>query len=259
MVQKAKPKKHSIPWEDIHDFVFECGQMHDPYQFVVAVLDNVHDLVPYDQGLAWCLDENRHVVAQHLVGIKPRWANMYLAYYSKLSGTSRTFDEPVNEVFGVPYVHQISWENEPDSEFKFNYIDALGVKASLTFVLFDLNSLPRAVFSLDRMITSRFSDEKIEILRYAVAQLGNLYKNFFTNPNKIPGRRKSDTDILLAAMLTAREQEIVELMCQGLAPSYVASTLHISTSTAYKHIANIYKKLHVSSQQELLVRVLANK
>ena len=42
----------------------------------------------------------------------------------------------------------------------------------------------------------------------------------------------------------------------GLSPAHVADTLFISTSTAYKHIANIYKKLHVSSQQELLVRVL---
>lgn len=254
-----KKKKADIPWQQIYDFVYTCGQVHDPYQFMVTVLDEIGELVPYDQGIAWTLDENRKVVAQHLVNMKPRWANMYLAYYSQLQTTSHTFQGSANESFGMPFVQQISWDSIPDSEFKFNYIMARGVKCSLTFVLFDLNSLPRAVFSLDRMITSRFSDEKMEVLRFAVAQLGNLYKNFFTKPEDIPGKRKSDTYDVLAVLLTNREREVVDLMCQGLSPAHVASTLHITTSTAYKHIAHIYKKLHVSSQQELLVRVLGNK
>ena len=252
-------KTHQIPWQKMYDFVFACGQVHDAYQFTGTVLNEIGDLVPFDQGLAWCLDECQNVVAQHLRGIKPRWANMYLEYYSQLQTTSRRLDTIVEESFGVPYVTQITWQDEPESEFVYNYIIPLGVKCSLTFVLFDLNSQPRAVVALDRMITTRFSDEKVEILRYAVAQLNNLYKNFFTSPNDIPGRRKSDNDLVLSALLTKREREVVDLMCQGLSPAHVAGNLHISTSTAYKHIAHIYKKLNVSSQQELLVRVLGRR
>ena len=60
-------------------------------------------------------------------------------------------------------------------------------------------------------------------------------------------------------LLTKREQEVVELLCRGLSPAHVSKTLKISVSTAYKHIAHIYKKLNVSSQQELLVKVLGDK
>lgn len=248
-------KKHDIPWEQIYDFVLACGNVHDPYRFVVTALDEMSGIIPYDQGLAYCLDENRNVVAQHLVNIKPRWSNMYLEYYSQLQGTTRTLNVSVNESFDLPYVEQIMWNREPTSEFKLNYIMARGVTASLAMVLFDQNSLPRVSISLDRTRSPRFSEKRMEIARLVTAQLGNLYKNFFTSTSEIPGKKKTDEDPA-AALLTQREREVVDLMCQGLAPAHVAATLHISTSTAYKHIAHIYKKLHVSSQQELLVRVL---
>ena len=251
-------KKQDILWQQIYDYVITCGRVHDPYQFCVTALDEIKDLVPYDQGLMWCLDENRSIQAQHLVNIKPRWANMYIEYYSQLEGDRQSLNANVDEAFGMPFVQHISWAEEPDTEFLRNYIGARGVTCSLTFVLFDLNSLPRAIFSLDRTRSPRFSDYRIAILRLAVAQLGNLYKNFFTHPDDFPGRRRTDSNPAVV-LLTDREREVVDLMCQGLSPAHVANTLHISRSTAYKHIAHIYKKLHVSSQQELLVRVLGKR
>lgn len=251
-------KKYEISWEQIYDYVLACGSVHDPYHFIVTALDEINTLIPYDQGLVYCLDENRNVVAQHLVNIKPRWSNMYLEYYSQLQGTTRTLDVTVNENFGLPHVEQIMWSDEPTSEFKLNYIMARGVTASLAMVLFDQNSLPRVSFSLDRTRSPRFSEKRMDIARLVTAQLGNLYKNFFISTSEIPGKKRTDKDPV-TVLLTRREREVVDLMCQGLAPAHVAATLHISTSTAYKHIAHIYKKLHVSSQQELLVRVLGNR
>ena len=39
----------------------------------------------------------------------------------------------------------------------------------------------------------------------------------------------------------------------------IASALYISVATAYKHIANIFKKTGVTSQQELIVKLLNEK
>lgn len=252
-------KRFTVPWEKIYDYTMECGSKHDPHEFVVTVLEEARSLVPYDQGLVFMLDERRRVRAQHLVNMKSRWSTMYLEYYSHLDSTNRGLDVEAYEAYGVPLVIQIIWKDEPLTEFVTDYVMARGVKCTLAFAFFDLNGLPRAAFSLDRLNAPRFTESEMQAMRFAVAQLGNLYKNFFAAEFDASGRKRSDVEPLAMTELTAREREVVDLMCSGLSPAYVAKTLHISTSTAYKHIAHIYKKLGVSSQQELLVRMLGMK
>lgn len=249
-------ERFAIPWENIYDYTIECGCAHDPNEFVKTALNEMRSLVSYDQGLAYCLDENRRVQAQHLMNIKSRWSTMYLEYYSHLESTRQSLNEAVVETYGMPLVRQIVWSEEPITEFLANYIMARGVTYSLTFVLFDLNGLPRVAVSLDRTRNVRFSEAEMAVVRLAVSQLGNLYKNFFVDPATVPGQGKRESSHDSLAPLTKREREVVDLLCQGLSPAHVARTLHISVATAYKHISHIYKKLNVSSQQELLVRVL---
>ncbi len=252
-------KRFTVPWEKIYDYTMECGSKHDPHEFVVAALEEACGIVPYDQGLVFLLDERRRVRGQHLVNIKSRWSTMYLEYYSHLESTNRTLDVEAHEAYGVPLVTQIIWKDEPLTEFTTDYIMARGVKCSLAFVFFDMNGLPRAAFSLDRLHAPRFTEGEMAAMRFAVAQLGNLYKNFFVDAFDATGRKRADVESLAMADLTKREREVVDLLCAGLSPAHVAKTLHISASTAYKHITHIYKKLGVSSQQELLVRALGSK
>ena len=257
--KRAPSKKRDIPWEQVYDYLLVVGQEHDPYRFAVKALDELGELIPFDQGLVWCLDENRHVVEQHLINIHSRWTVMYIEYYSQLEGDRRSLRGTAYEKYGMPHVDQIIWAHEPETEFIRNYIMERGVTCSLTTALFDLNGLPRVVFSLDRTRSERFSEQKVELMSLLASQLANLYKNFFVSPYDIPGKRRSDSDAMVAHLLTKREREVVDLMCQGFSPAHVATSLHISTATAYKDIAHIYKKLHVSSQQELLVRVLGKR
>lgn len=55
-----------------------------------------------------------------------------------------------------------------------------------------------------------------------------------------------------AHSLTAREREILEYLAEGHNGSYIASVLFISPNTARTHIHNIYRKLAVSSREEIL-------
>lgn len=249
-------QRREVPWEKIYDYVLECGRLHNPEEFVRVTLEEMDELVPYDQGLVYCLDESRRVVSQHLMNIKSRWSNMYLHYYSFMQENERNLNRSVNERFDLPYVEQIAWAEEPMSEFITDYIMARGVKCTLSMVFFDQNSLPRAVFAFDRMRSSSFSEYEMKVARYAAAQLNNLYKNFYTDPSDIPGSPRTSQDEKMDELLTKREREVVDLLCRGLSPAHVSKTLHISVSTTYKHITHIYKKLNVSSQQELLVRML---
>lgn len=54
------------------------------------------------------------------------------------------------------------------------------------------------------------------------------------------------------AGLTEREREVFELLARGRNASYLQESLHISRNTAKTHIARIYAKLGVHSQQELI-------
>ena len=249
-------RQREIPWEKIYDYVLECGREHEPERFVQIALEEMGDLVPYDQGLAYCLDENRRVEAQFLFNIKSRWSNMYLHYYSEVEQNQRSLDRAVDERFDLPFVEQITWADEPMSELITDYIMARGVRCTLSMVLFDQNSLPRAAFAFDRTRTSKFSEHDMMAARYAAAQLNNLFKNFFTSPALVPGSKRGTGNGRMDALLTRREREVVDLLCRGLSPEHVAKALHISLSTVYKHIAHIYKKLNVSSRQELLVLAL---
>jgi len=54
------------------------------------------------------------------------------------------------------------------------------------------------------------------------------------------------------AGLSPRETQIVEYVGRGHSSVYVARTLFISESTVYSHVRNIYRKLGISSREELI-------
>ena len=52
--------------------------------------------------------------------------------------------------------------------------------------------------------------------------------------------------------LTARQVEVFKLLVRGRNAQYIAEQFVISNSTAKAHIHNIYQKLDIHSQQELI-------
>jgi DNA-binding NarL/FixJ family response regulator len=52
--------------------------------------------------------------------------------------------------------------------------------------------------------------------------------------------------------LTQREQEILQLLAQGLLYKQIADQLGISANTAKKHVLNTYQKLHVNTRTQAL-------
>jgi LuxR family maltose regulon positive regulatory protein len=54
--------------------------------------------------------------------------------------------------------------------------------------------------------------------------------------------------------LTAREQEVLELMAAGLTNREIAEALVFAPGTVKKHASNIYGKLHVDRRTEAVAR-----
>lgn len=57
--------------------------------------------------------------------------------------------------------------------------------------------------------------------------------------------------------LTARERQVVELVCQGLTNSGIAARLRVRPETVKTHVRNVYRKTGVGSKVLLLLRFIA--
>jgi len=55
-----------------------------------------------------------------------------------------------------------------------------------------------------------------------------------------------------AALLSEREQEVIQLLAKGLQYKEIAAQLYLSTETVKKHIRNVYQKLHVQNKIEAI-------
>ena len=64
-----------------------------------------------------------------------------------------------------------------------------------------------------------------------------------------PERRTSVDEPPLA--LTRREEEVAELITQGLTNRRIASELHVSERTVENHVSKILRKLHLASRAEI--------
>ena len=56
--------------------------------------------------------------------------------------------------------------------------------------------------------------------------------------------------------LTAKEQQVITAMVDGLSYKMIAARLGITLETVRQHIKNIYRKLHVNSKGEVIVKSL---
>ena len=56
----------------------------------------------------------------------------------------------------------------------------------------------------------------------------------------------------LPVLDTAREQEILAYLAEGHSGAYISDVLFISPNTVRTHIHNIYRKLDVSSREDIL-------
>lgn len=244
--------RNDVRWKDIYDFLAACGKTQSPRSLVIEMFNNLGVLCPYDQALAYFFDGNGKVCGQHLINISESWSSAYLGYYAEAGSQKYScYADQGDERFAIaPNV--LDWDSAPSDEFILNYIRPRGLKYSCGFALFDLSGRYRTMIALDRMSRKSFSEDELTNLRLVIPRLNDLHKNFFYQGFSANAIKRATLE---TAHLTDREIEIVDLLCRGLSPTSIGQVLQITSSTTYRHIANIYKKLDVSSQRDLLARL----
>jgi ATP/maltotriose-dependent transcriptional regulator MalT len=71
----------------------------------------------------------------------------------------------------------------------------------------------------------------------------------------IPTNTRSDMSALVtAASITAREQEVLRLLAQGLSNQEISQRLVITANTVKSHLRRIYLKLEVRNRAQAVMR-----
>lgn len=93
--------------------------------------------------------------------------------------------------------------------------------------------------------------ESVEILAGGGAPMSpQIARKVIQHFNKAQPEKKLESN------LTAREQDIVNGLVDGLSYKLIADRYDISIDTVRAHIRNIYKKLHVNSKAEVIAKSL---
>lgn len=62
----------------------------------------------------------------------------------------------------------------------------------------------------------------------------------------------AEDDVLIVELLTARENEVLQLVGKGCSNQEIALALHISVNTVKRHLNNAFMKLGVSTRTQAI-------
>ena len=165
----------------------------------------------------------------------------------------------------LPGFHVIPQDNDPPPQVLVwaTYTDSMelpllksGTKLLLLIETTTEDSLPDAVHGL-------FSrEETTSALAIAIRQIarGEQYLSPTLATAILEKRhskpRRASPEMSLVDELTEREQEILDLLAQGLSNKLIASKLYLSVRTVEGHLANIYLRLGVHSRTEAMLMAM---
>jgi DNA-binding CsgD family transcriptional regulator len=240
-----------IPWFKINDFLLDCGKVCHPREFCIHLLRKLYSLVPYDEGMVCFLDATGAIIDEFLLNMDPQIIRDYKEYYSKLEDGRYSISARIREKKVYNSIQECvhDWSMEENNEFVADYVRPQGIRYSLGLALCDINDSVKSVCIINRIRQAKFCDAEMRIMATIFPHLRNLHRNLFFKTMESDANANS-----ALSCLTARESEIVALLCKGIGPQRIGRDLFISRATVYRHIANIYNKLDVSSIQELMVK-----
>ena len=106
------------------------------------------------------------------------------------------------------------------------------------------------LFALEQSADVSTLREAAERLRQSQARLADLGKG--SRPSELAALEARLAQARTAADLSARELEVLDLLCDGLIAKEVADRLGVSIRTVESHRTRIYRKLHVRTSVELV-------
>ena len=165
----------------------------------------------------------------------------------------------------LPGFHVVPQDNDPPPQVLVwaIYTDSMelpllksGTKLLLLTETTIEDSLPDAVHGLfSRVVTTSSLAIAIRQIARGEQYLSPTLATAILEKRQSKSRRASP-EMSLVDELTEREQEILDLLAQGLSNKLIASKLYLSVRTVEGHLANIYLRLGVHSRTEAMLMAM---
>ncbi len=237
-----------LPWMKINDYLLEIGKERDPRDFCVKAFKTINTLIPFDTGMLYILQDDLKPKEQVLIEMSRKMSDEYLHYYSELHGGRFSY------LYVIP--HEIDWDMIEDCEYKSDFIKAMKINHSTSINFYTDDRWMSAGFVISRTRKNGFTQTESMILKILRSHIGNLYANLFVSSSR---SRKQNQYQELQKPFSGRELEIADMLLKGMSPKQISSRNFISLKTVYNHLASMFDKAGVSSQRELLVKLMNNK
>jgi len=165
-----------------------------------------------------------------------------------------------NQPAGLWRLRQLAPDHFYLGEYYLTYYQQTGQTEEIAFFV-DLDCGAKAVLSLMRSVSSpAYSRDEMQILECARPVVEQVVREAWQLRRAERPRPAQDLDYSVheafarfgAGVLTAREQEIVRLLLRGHSSASIAEQLAISPGTVKIHRKNLYARLGIGSQSELL-------
>ena len=134
-------------------------------------------------------------------------------------------------------------------------VDSRGKPESLVLIMDDVT---------DRASSGQLTARELDVL-VEVTSAGNEAYTWVHRVRSlvlVDGRGKPESLVLImddvtdrasTGQLTARERDVLGLICEGLADKDIAARLKLAPNTVRNHVATVYSKLNVHSRSEAIV------
>lgn len=186
----------------------------------------------------------------------------------RISGEAVTlFDAPLDELIGESFLALVAGDDVPT--FLITYAEAAasqrGVTVELNLCAGDAEHGSKSVLCEVLIVPLRPSPGCGFVLRPVITPASRLPvsepmavvanrsdQTRATRPAALGPRGLPDCDVPGVARLTTRELQIVTRLLDGHRPPGIARALFLSQSTVRNHLASVFRKLGVTSQEALL-------
>ena len=235
-------------WKRAYELLTEIAAQQTVQDGLASTMNLLEELVPGDRGVA----------VMRMEGLIPycvRWPD-YASGYVPRFNTYYNMRSPF--YFDSPYrdLPPVDWDRYRDTEYHNGFNRPLHIRYSLGLGLTDATTGEQyAVFVHRSPSGPAFTEEDRRQLAALWRPLSSILtcisrRELDLRHGVHPRETRTGCDIL-----SPRESQIAELLCQRLTMRSIAERLGISRRTVERHALHIYAKLNVSGKREL-IRVL---
>lgn len=200
-------------------------------------IDSLKELVAFDLGSA------ASSTARELEAKK---------WIQKIQDFSKDLEEPLAELYAYAFISNRAGELYPyyvNDVPKNTYYTNLATRLEQTYPNAAYTQQYARDLQADTFVTGRETPQESSQLYYILMALCTL--SLFLNVYLLSRKKVTQKSSMFVGTLTPQEQKVMQLIKEGKTNKEIAATLFISVSTVKTHINNGYKKLGVSSRDEL--------